>query len=59
MLRVPFKFFRRTAAQRRFPPGSAFEWILFGQEGEQKAFEEMSQFANEHSLKLAAKNAQN
>ncbi len=42
----------------QFPPGSAFEWILFGQEGEQKALEEMSQFANEHSLKLAAKNAQ-
>jgi hypothetical protein len=42
----------------QFPPGSAFEWILFGQEGEQKAFEEMSQFANEHSLKLAAKNVQ-
>jgi hypothetical protein len=42
----------------QFPPGSAFEWIQFGQEGEQKAFEEMSQFANEHSLKLAAKNVQ-
>jgi hypothetical protein len=42
----------------QFPPGSAFEWILIGQEGEQKAFEEMSQFANEHSLKLAAKNVQ-
>ena len=33
-------------------------WILFGQEGEQKAFEEMSQFANEHSLKLVAKKVQ-
>jgi hypothetical protein len=42
----------------QFPPGSAFEWILFGQEGEQKAFEEMSQFAIEHGLKLAAKNVQ-
>jgi hypothetical protein len=42
----------------QFPQGSAFEWIRFGQEGEQKAFEEMSQFANEHGLKLTAKNVQ-
>ena len=42
----------------QFPQGSAFEWIRFGQEGEQKAFDEMSQFANEHGLKLTAKNVQ-
>ena len=42
----------------QFPSGSAFEWMQFGQEGEQKAFEEMSQFANDHSLKLTAKNVQ-
>jgi hypothetical protein len=42
----------------QFPPESAFEWIQFGQEGEQKAFEEVSQFANEHNLKLVTKNVQ-
>jgi len=42
----------------QFPQGSAFEWIRFGQEGEQKAFEEMSQFANEHGLKVSVKNVQ-
>jgi hypothetical protein len=42
----------------QFPPESAFEWIQFGQEGEQEAFKEVSQFANEHSLKLSTKNIQ-
>jgi hypothetical protein len=42
----------------QFPPGSAFEWVQFGQEGEQKAFEKMSQFANEHGLKLVSKQQQ-
>jgi hypothetical protein len=42
----------------QFPSGSAFEWMQFGQEGEQKAFAEMSQFANDHSLKLTVKNVQ-
>jgi hypothetical protein len=42
----------------QFPSGSAFEWIHFGQEDEQKAFEEMSRFASEHGLKLVAKNVQ-
>lgn len=32
-----------------------FEWIQFGREDEEKAFEEISRFANEHSLKLAVK----
>jgi hypothetical protein len=42
----------------QFPQGGAFEWIQFGQDGEQKAFEDMSHFANEHGLKLTAKNVQ-
>jgi hypothetical protein len=37
----------------QFPRGSSFEWFGFGQDAEGKIFEEISQFATEHGLKLA------
>jgi hypothetical protein len=37
----------------QFPRGSSFQWFGFGQDSE-KAFEEMSQFASEHDIKLVS-----
>ena len=42
----------------QFPRGSSFQWLGFGQDGEGKAFEEMSQFANEYGIKLVSKQQQ-
>lgn len=38
----------------QFPRGSTFQWLASGQDGEEKAFEEMSRFAMEHGLKLVS-----
>jgi len=38
----------------QFPRGSTFQWSRAGLEGEEEAFQEVSQFVTEHGLKLIA-----
>jgi hypothetical protein len=42
-----------------FPRGSSFQWVVFGQAGEEKGLEEISQFATEHGLKVESMQVKN